>query len=211
MSNRAVTQRDFQFLGLEAKDSVIFNHLRSFIVLTLICLSQLLFNNSLFATTFTETVPNGNGPIPATYPPVGGTMVVLIGANGNIYYQFVNPSTQFRGRNTNGFPAQFRGNPFQLGPTQTLNCGPTACSTYFGGSIVEGYARLTVRDGDACPGNFDFNDVFFELNGIRVSSFSGIPVIPPSTISTQRTNLAGTTQRGVEDCFRNQGSNENFD
>jgi len=168
----------------------------------------LMIPHHLFATPFTETVPNGNGPIPATYPPVGGTMVVLIGANGNIYYQFVNPSTQFRGRNTNGFPAAFRGNPFQLGPTQTLNCGPTDCVDYFGGSIVEGYARLTVRDGDACPGNFDEDDVFFELNGIRVQSFTGIPAIPPSTITAQRTNLAGTVNRGIENCFRNQASNE---
>jgi len=136
-------------------------------------LCSFVFSNSISATNFTETVPNGNGPIPATYPPVGGTMFVLIGANGNIYYQFVNPSTQFRGRNTNGFPAAFRGNPFQLGPTQTLNCGPTDCTDYFGGSIVEGYARLTVRDGDACPGNFDEDDVFFELNGSTAYKFDG--------------------------------------
>ncbi|RVU84672.1 DUF11 domain-containing protein [Leucothrix sargassi] len=152
------------------------------------------------ATTFTETVPNGNGPIPNTYPPVGGTMVVLIGANGNIYYQFVNPSTQFVGFEQTGSPAEFRGSPFQLGPTQVLNCGTVSCSTYFGGSIVEGYARLTARDGDACPGNFDEDDVFFLLNGYTVSSLTG-PF-------TERTNLAGTTSLGTENCFRNQSSNE---
>jgi len=104
-----------------------------------------------WATTFTETVPNGNGAIPDTYPPVGGTMFVLIGANGNIYYQFVNPSTQFRGFGGTGTPAAFQGIPtFQLGPTQNLNCGIVSCSDYFGGSIVEGYARLTARDADAC-------------------------------------------------------------
>ncbi len=156
-----------------------------------------------FATPYTETVPNGNGPIPITYPPVGGTMFVLIGANGNIYYQFVNPSTQFQGFQFTGNPAAFRGNPFQLGPTQTLNCGPTACIDYFGGSIIEGYARLTARDGDACPGNFDFNDVFFEVNGIRVGSFSGRPAN-----SVERTSRDGATSIGFEDCFRNQGSNE---
>lgn len=152
------------------------------------------------ATTFTETVPNGNGPIPSTYPPVGGTMFVLIGANGNIYYQFVNPSTQFEGFQFTGTPAQFRGNPFQLGPTQALNCGPTACVDYFGGSIVEGYARLTARDGDACPGNFDVNDVFFEVNGIRVGGFTG-PL-------TERTTRDGSGSIGFENCFRNQGANE---
>ncbi|WP_299881450.1 hypothetical protein [uncultured Cocleimonas sp.] len=159
-----------------------------------------LFINTAQATTFTETVPNGNGAIPSTYPRVGGTMVVLIGANGNIYYQFVNPSTQFQGFQNSGTPTAYQGNPFQLGPTQTLNCGPTACIDYFGGSIVEGYARLTARDGDACPGNFDVNNVFFRLNGYTVSSFTG-PY-------TQRTNMAGTVSNGFENCFRNQGSTE---
>jgi len=158
------------------------------------------FSLPAHATTFTETVPNGNGAIPDTYPPVGGTMFVLIGANGNIYYQFVNPSTQFEGFQFTGEPAEFQGNPFQLGPEQALNCGPTACIDYFGGSIVEGYARLTARDGDACPGEFDVNDVFFEVNGIRVGSFTGP--------QTERTSRDGLTSIGFDDCFRNQGSNE---
>jgi len=152
------------------------------------------------ATTFTETVPNGNGLIPDTYPPVGGTLFTFIGANGNIYYQFVNPSTQFEGFQYSGQPAAFRGNPFQLGPSQTLNCGTVSCSAYFGGAIVEGYARLTARDGDACPGNFDQNDVFFEVNGIRVGSFSDV--------QTERTSRDGMTSNGFENCFRNQGANE---
>ena len=152
------------------------------------------------ATPFTETVPGGNGAIPITYPRVGGTMVVLVGANGNIYYQFVNPSTQFQGFQNSGTPVGYQGNPFQLGPAQTLNCGPTACTTYFGGSIVEGYVRLTARDGDACVGNFDHNDVSFRLNGFHVSSFTGP--------NTERTNMAGTVSNGFEPCFRNQGSTE---
>ena len=165
------------------------------------------------ATTYTETVPGGNGAIPDTYPPVGGTMFVLIGANGNIYYQFVNPSTQFQGFQNSGSPAAFRGNPtFQLGPTQTLNCGVVSCSDYFGGSIVEGYARLTARDGDTCPAstgssggnnNFDYQDISFEVNGITVGSLSDLPAN-----SVQRTNFAGTTSLGFENCFRNQGSSE---
>jgi len=120
-----------------------------------------------WATTFTETVPNGNGPIPNTYPPVGGTMFVLIGANGNIYYQFVNPSTQFRGFAGTGTPTAF------------------------------------LRDADACPGNFDHQDVSFEVNGLPVSSLSDL-----APNSVERTNFAGTTTIGTEDCFRNQGSTE---
>jgi uncharacterized repeat protein (TIGR01451 family) len=157
------------------------------------------------ATTFTETVPNGNGPIPDTFPPVGGTMFVLVGVNGNIYYQFVNPSTQFEGFAGTGAPAAFRGIPtFQLGPEQVLNCGIVSCSDYFGGAIAEGYSRLTVRDADACPGNFDFEDVTFLVNGIDVSSLSNLG---PNDV--QRTNLTGTSQiANTENCFRNQGTGE---
>lgn len=155
------------------------------------------------ATIYTTTVPNGNGLIPNTFPEVGGTLFVFIGASGNIYYQFVNPSTQFEGFQNTGAPVGFRGNPFQLGPTQTLNCGPTACSTYFGGAIVEGYVRLTARDGDSCPGNFDANDLTFRINGINVTSFTGLPAN-----SVERTNFAGTTSIGFENCFRNQGATE---
>jgi len=133
MDSKAVLSLNTVILTLYSACQLKLRGLKCLSVLIVVFLSQLLFIDTVFATTFTETVPNGNGPIPATYPPVGGTMVVLIGANGNIYYQFVNPSTQFRGRNTNGFPAAFRGNPFQLGPTQTLNCGATSCSSYFGG------------------------------------------------------------------------------
>jgi len=157
-----------------------------------------------WATTFTETVPNGNGAIPNTYPPVGGTMFVLIGANGNIYYQFVNPSTQFVGFPGTGTPTAFQGIPvFQLGPTQALNCGSVSCNSYFGGSIVEGYSRLTVRDADACPGNFDYQDVHYEVNGIPVASLSDL-----GANSVERTNFAGTSTIGTEDCFRNQGGSE---
>ncbi len=164
----------------------------------------LLLSVPATATTFTETVPNGNGPIPNTFPPVGGTMFVFVGVNGNIYYQFVNPSTQFQGFGGTGTPDAFRGIPtFQLGPTQTLNCGIVSCSDYFGGSIAEGYARLTARDSDACPGDFDFNDVSFEVNGLPVASLSNL-----APNSVERTNFAGTTSIGTEDCFRNQGGGE---
>ncbi|MDA8869880.1 hypothetical protein N9H93_00640 [Rhizobiaceae bacterium] len=153
------------------------------------------------ATTYGTTIPDGNNSqIPNTFPAVGGTVVVLEGANGNLYYQFVNPSTQFEGFSNSGTPVAFRGNPFQLGPRQTLNCGPTACTDYFGGSIVRLFTRLTVRDADACPGNFDVNDITFRLNGIDVADLSNA--------QAERTNRTGTTSLGFENCFRNQGTTE---
>ncbi|MEP3889063.1 MAG: hypothetical protein ABJN69_01275 [Hellea sp.] len=184
---------------------------------TMIVLATSVAGMEALATSYTETVPGGNGPIPVTYPPVGGTMVVLVGANGNLYYQFVNPSTQFDGFQTSGTPVGFRspqhpapGDPtsgalsneiFQLGPAQALNCGTVSCSDYFGGSIAEGYARLTVRDADSCSavGNigrdFDENNLSFLLNGITVSSLTGP--------NAERTNMAGDTSYGFEPCFRN--------
>lgn len=184
-----------------------------------------------WATTFTETVPNGNGPIPVTYPPVGGTMVVLVGTNGNLYYQFVNPSTQFSGFQDSGTPIGFRspvrpvpGDPtsgaasndlFQLGPAQTLNCGIVSCTDYFGGSIAEGYVRLTARDGDTCPGttpqdrnganDFDLNNISFLLNGFTVSNLTG-PVTQRTTLTGG--TLAGAANGGFENCFRDQPTNE---
>ena len=156
------------------------------------------------ATPFGTTIPDGNNSqIPNTYPEVGGTVFVMEGANGNLYYQFVNPSTQFSGFQNNGFPAAFRGNPFQLGPTQALNCGPTACADYFGGSIAKMYVRLTARDGDTCPGNFDVNRITFRVNGFNVANFTGLPAN-----SVERTNLTGTVSNGFENCFRNQSSVE---
>ncbi|WP_418152373.1 hypothetical protein AB8615_10925 [Litorimonas sp. RW-G-Af-16] len=175
--------------------------LRGFLALVIAIAGMVSFAATAHATAFTTTVPDGNGQIPNTYPPVGGTVVVLIGTNGNIYYQFVNPSTQYEGfynDSRNGTPAAFEGNPFQLGPTQALNCGPTACVDYFGGGIAKMYVRLTVRDGDTCPGNFDFNRVEFRLNGRVISNFTG-PL-------AERTNPAGTTSYGFENCFRDDRS-----
>jgi uncharacterized repeat protein (TIGR01451 family) len=84
-----------------------------------------------------------------------------------------------------------------------LNCGTVSCTAYFGGSIVEGYARLTARDGDSCAGNFDENDLTFRINGINVTNFTGLPAN-----SVERTNLTGTTSIGFENCFRNQPTTE---
>ncbi|MGV6801718.1 MAG: DUF7507 domain-containing protein, partial [bacterium] len=174
--------------------------IRSNTFLGLFCsISLALSNGNAMATPFTETIPDGLGTqIPSTYPVIGGTMFVLEGANGNYYYQFVNPSTQFSGFSDTGTPAAYRGNPFQLGPSQALNCGTTSCSTYFGGSIVKLYVRLTVRDGDTCTGEFDENDITFRVNGYDVSNFTG----PTS----QETSVDGSIIYGTDTCFPNQTS-----
>ncbi len=137
------------------------------------------------ATTFTKTVPGTSIVIPSAYPEAGGVVIVLEGANGNVYYQFSNPSTMFQGYQNTGTPAAWRGNPFQIAPTTNIACGIQSCAQYFGGSIARMSVRFTAFDGDARSGEFDFNDLTLRINGTDVGSFSTIP--------TQTTNTAGTT------------------
>jgi hypothetical protein len=85
------------------------------------------------ATTFTSTVPGTSITLPTDYPEAGGVAFVLIGNNGNLYYQFSNPAGAFRGFNSNGQPTAFRGNPFTINNPLTLNCGFSSCTDYFGG------------------------------------------------------------------------------
>ncbi|MGL4405637.1 MAG: DUF7507 domain-containing protein, partial [Notoacmeibacter sp.] len=141
------------------------------------------------ATSFTKQVPGTSLTIPSTYPEAGGVVIVLTGANGNVYYQYVNPSTMFVGQQNNGNPAAWRGNPFQIGPSMALNCGPVvSCSTYLGGAITSMAVRFTAQDGDNKSGNFDFNDLTLRFNGFDIANWS--------TIATETTNTAGTTRLG---------------
>lgn len=156
-----------------------------FVLLT--ALQALLATESL-ATTFTTTVPGTSIVIPTAYPQAGGVVIVLEGANGNVYYQFSNPSSMFVGYQNTGTPAAWRGNPFQIAPTSTITCGIQTCSDYFGGSITRMSVRFTALDGDAKSGDFDFNDLTLRINGFDVGNWSTVP--------TQTTNTAGTTLIG---------------
>ncbi len=141
-------------------------------------------NLPAYATPYTTTVPGTTGSIPANYPEAGGIVVVLEGINGNVYYQFSNPSVMFVGFQNTGTPSAWQGNPFQIAPTQPMDCGVTSCNTYLGGTIVRAHIRFTAYDGDTQPGGFDENDITLRLNGFDVSNWSGV--------YTQNTNLAGT-------------------
>jgi uncharacterized repeat protein (TIGR01451 family) len=135
-------------------------------------------------------VPNTALTLPSTYPQAGGVAIVLEGANGNVYYQFVNPSTMFQGYQNTGTPTAWQGNPFQIGPAMTLNCGPVvSCSTYLGGGITRMTVRFTAYDGDNQAGMFDFNDLSLRINGSNFGASSG----NWSVVATQTTNITGTT------------------
>ena len=138
------------------------------------------------ATPFTRTVP-GTSPVltlPAEYPEAGGVALVMVGVNGNSYFQFSNPAGAFRGYNSNGLPTQFRGNPFTVNDPIALNCGFSTCSTYFGGALANVYIRFTAYDGDTQVGGFDEDDIELRLNGFDVGNWSDV--------ATQNTNTAGT-------------------
>jgi uncharacterized repeat protein (TIGR01451 family) len=150
---------------------------------------------AVHATPFTTTVPGTSLVLPAEYPQAGGVAIVMVGANGNAYYQFSNPTGAFVGYNNNGNPAAFRGNPFTINNPIALNCGFSACSTYFGGSIASVYIRFTALDGDTQAGGFDHNDITLRLNGFDVANWS--------TITTQTTNTAGTTAFSTQQGFGN--------
>ncbi len=142
------------------------------------------------ATTFTMAVPNTTLTLPTTYPQAGGVAIVLEGANGNVYYQFINPSTMFQGFQNTGTPTAWQGNPFQIGPVMALNCGPVvSCSSYLGGGITRMSIRFTAYDGDNQAGQFDFNNLNLRINGSNFGASSG----NWSVVATQNTDVTGAT------------------
>ena len=158
-------------------------------VYVLLTLALLLHPLTVLATPFTTNVPGTSLVLPTEYPAAGGVAIVMVGANGNAYFQFSNPTGAFVGYNNSGDPVAFQGNPFTINNPIALNCGFSPCSTYFGGSIAQVYIRFTASDGDTSSGNFDFNDITLRLNGFDVANWS--------SITTQTTNTAGTTAIGA--------------
>ncbi|MFV8556625.1 hypothetical protein ACNQ62_00960 [Sulfitobacter sp. SBS6] len=124
---------------------------------------------------------------------------MLIGVNGNVYYQFSNPQGAFRGFQNSGDPARFRGNPFIINDPISLNCGFSDCSVYFGGAIQTAYIRFTAYDGDTQVGGFDQNDISLRLNGFDVGNWSAI--------TTEITDESGLNGFGQVQGFGNQTLN----
>ncbi|MFM2389507.1 MAG: hypothetical protein RLZZ437_1062, partial [Pseudomonadota bacterium] len=151
------------------------------------------------ATNFTMNVPGTNLRLPTGYPEAGGVAIVMIGANGNAYYQFSDPTGAFQGFQNTGTPTAFRGNPFTINNPIALDCGASTCATYFGGSIAQMYVRFSAQDGDTGAGEFDFNDITLRVNGFDVSNWS--------TVQTEITNTAGTVSQGFATGYTNNTFN----
>ncbi len=151
------------------------------------------------ATPYTMTVPGTTLALPVDYPAAGGVAIVMVGANGNSYFQFSNPTGAFQGYQNNGTPTGFQGNPFTINSPISINCGFSPCSTYFGGSIAQLYIRFTAYDGDTGPGEFDLNDITLRVNGYDITNWSGV--------QTEVTNNAGTVSSGFVTGFTNNTLN----
>lgn len=158
-----------------------------------------LFPVAVSATPFTMTVPDTGVAVPTAYPEAGGIVTVLTGVNGNVYYQFSDPSGAFVGYQNNGSPRAFRGNPFTINSPIQLDCGFRDCVDYFGGAIARMDVRFTAYDGDTQNGGFDFNDISLLINGVNIGNWSGR--------LTEKTNEAGTQSRGFETGFGNNALN----
>ncbi|MEP3296601.1 hypothetical protein [Tateyamaria sp.] len=155
----------------------------------------LMFSSNARATTFTTTVPNTSITIPDDYPEAGGIVIVMVGVNGNIYYQFSDPENAFRGFNTRANRDELEGNPFTVNDPITLDCGFSSCRNYFGGDLAQVHIRFSAYDGDTQVGGFDQNDIELVVNGFDVGNWSGR--------TTERTDNNGTTSLGFENGFGN--------
>ncbi|QUJ78258.1 DUF11 domain-containing protein [Sulfitobacter albidus] len=158
-----------------------------------------LFATVTHATQFTRSVPGTALALPDDYPEAGGVAIVLVGVNGNAYFQFSNPAGAFRGFNFNGDPARFRGNPFTINDPIGLDCGFSTCTTYFGGAIATAYIRFSAFDGDTQVGGFDEDDISLRLNGFDVGNWSDV--------TTEITDNSGLNGFGQVRGFGNQTFN----
>lgn len=171
--------------------------------MALVFCAFLVSPSQTLATPFTTTVPATGVALPSEYPQAGGIAIVLTGVNGNIYYQFSDPSGAFVGYQYSGQPAQFRGNLFTINNPIGLDCGFRSCTNYFGGALARVDIRFSAYDGDTqgtptTPANqrgFDYNDISLVLNGYDVGSWSNL--------TTDNTNASGTTSFGLGVGFGN--------
>ena len=170
-------------------------NVQNFIWSLLVFFAMLLGIQPVFATNFTTNVPGTNISLPNDYPEAGGVAFVLVGLNGNIYYQFSDPTNAFRGFNNRPNRPELGGNPFTINDPLTLDCGFSSCRDYFGGGLRDLYIRFSAYDGDTHSTGFDRNDIFLLINGTNVGNWSNI--------ATERTNNSGTRSFGFGTGFGN--------
>jgi hypothetical protein len=142
---------------------------------------------------FTYNSPTGQ-PLPTAVTSVGGIVVDFIGVNGNRLVAQRAASGLFVGNPS--------GSIISIG-TQT-GFTSTLLGT-LGGGIAQAAFRVTLFDGDTRSGNFDFNDNWLLVNGIRVGNFSDV-----STITTNGTGVPVSGGGNIANGFGNGILNTGF-
>jgi hypothetical protein len=141
----------------------------------------------------TTTSPAG-GALPSGVTAVGGIVADLIGTNGNRVVSQLSASSLFRGFSHTGTPAGNRGNPLTIGVQSGFGAATIAA---LGGGLQRAAFRITLYDGDTGENEFDFNDNFFQVNGVEVGSFSNVTTV--ETNSTGAVLNGGATFEGFLD------------
>jgi hypothetical protein len=144
------------------------------------------------AQGFTYNSPTGQ-PLPSAVTSVGGIVADLIGLNGSRIVAQRAASGLFVGNAPNTAT-------FTIG-TQTGFTSALIAS--LGGGIAQASFRVSLFDGDTRSGNFDFNNNWLLVNGIRVGNFSDV-----STIETNGTGVpvgSGNIANGFGNNILNTG------
>lgn len=156
--------------------------------------TALLASGSAFSTAFTSTSPTGLDVTTVGASTVGGIVVDLVGLNNAHVVSQLAASTLFIGYDYNGSPVAYRGDPFTIGIQSGFGAGVTGA---LGGGLQSASIRFTLFDGDSASGNFDFNNLTLQLNGINSGNWS--TVIAQNTTSLGNLGGSGSSTGG----FRN--------
>ena len=151
----------------------------------IVAAAALLSSTAAYATTNTTTSPT-NGPLPAGVTQVGGVVADLTGLNGVRVVSQLAASTLYVGFSGAG------NNPLTIGTQSGFSPAVIAA---LGGGLSEASFRITLFDGDSAPGNFDFNDNTFFVDGALIGNWS--------SVATERTDGTGTVSLGFGTGFGN--------
>lgn len=124
-----------------------------------------------FSTPFTSTSPTGLDVTTVGASAVGGVVVDLVGLNNSHVVSQLAASTLFKGFDYNGSPTAYRGNPFTIGIQTGFGAATTGA---LGGGLQSASVRFTLWDGDSASGNFDFNNLTLQLNGLNSGNWSSV-------------------------------------
>lgn len=123
------------------------------------------------ATAFTSTSSSGLDVTTVGASTVGGVVVDLVGLNNAHVVSQLAASSLFIGYSNSGSPAAYNGNPFTIGIQSGFNAATTGA---LGGGLLSASVRFSLLDGDSANGDFDFNDLTLQLNGINSGNWSSV-------------------------------------